>query len=79
MKEYLTVREAARRLGVNRKTITRWIIEGYLPGATRLNPHLKRSPYRIPPDSVQAILDDRERAASGSVIVREREPETAPG
>ena len=61
---FLKVRDAAERLGVNRKTIVRWIEEGYLPGSVRLNPMVPRSPYRIPVAAVEAIEKQRKPSTS---------------
>lgn len=45
---YLKVSEAAERLGVTKKTITRWIEREFFPGAERKNPYAKNSTYIIP-------------------------------
>ena len=60
MDGYLTVVQAAERLSVKRRTIIRWIEAGHLPGSTRLNPLMPRSPYRIPEASVDSLLAQRE-------------------
>ena len=35
MKRYLTATEAAKLIGVNKATVTRWIKKGLIDGATR--------------------------------------------
>lgn len=59
MSENLSVKEAARRLDVTPTTVTRWIKRGHFPGAHKLNPHGKNSPYRIPEDAVSAFQQSR--------------------
>lgn len=42
---YMTVPEAASRLGVTDRSVLNWIEKGYFPGTTRISP---TGPYRIP-------------------------------
>lgn len=60
-KRDLTINEAAERLGVNRKTINRWIESGLLPNAYPVNPTNPRSRRRIPEVDVIAIETQRQQ------------------
>jgi hypothetical protein len=51
--EFINSSEAARRLSVTSRTITRWVLDGYFPGAFKVNPHAERSPYLIPVSAVE--------------------------
>lgn len=51
--KFLTVEQVAKRLRVSRSTITRWIGEGFFPGARQKNPRLKTSPFEIPLTAVE--------------------------
>jgi len=42
-------------LGVSSKTIRNMIDRGKFPGARKINPDLKNSPYRIPISEVEAL------------------------
>lgn len=55
MNELMRVKEAAKRLGVSSKTIRNMIDRGKFPGARKINPDLKNSPYRIPISEVEAL------------------------
>lgn len=60
MDGYSTVTQVAELFGVQRRTIIRWIEAGHLPGSVRLNPHMPRSPYRIPEAAVDRFLAQRQ-------------------
>jgi excisionase family DNA binding protein len=62
MEEYITTREAARRLGVTLTTVTRWCQAGKLAGA-RLRNKSRRLGWRIPVVAVELLLDDRAASA----------------
>jgi excisionase family DNA binding protein len=51
--KFLTVQQAAERLGANQDTIRRWLrdgkLRGTMPGGTRLG-------YRIPASEIERIL-----------------------
>lgn len=47
-----TAQEVADLKGVSKKTITRWVEDGYLPGTIKKGPY-KNSPLKIP----QSALD----------------------
>ena len=51
----MTVAEAARALGVNRKTVYRWIVDGAILAVTRGGDE-----YRIPISEVNRILLEEE-------------------
>ena len=59
MEGFLKVSQVAKRLGVSVKTINEWIKNGDFPGTTKLNPGVKRSPYRIPEKAVEAFEEKR--------------------
>lgn len=46
--EVMTVPEAAKFLGVHRRTVLNWVRDGRFPGAYRLDPESPRSHYRLP-------------------------------
>ncbi len=53
--DQISVREAARRLGVTTRTVQRMIRDGRLEG-WKLNPELPSSPYVVDADSVGAQI-----------------------
>jgi len=57
--EILSVEDAAARLGVSAKTIRNMIDRGSIPGAYKLDPNAKNSPYRIPTESITKIISQR--------------------
>jgi len=60
--EFLPVTEAARKLGIDRVTLFRWIKKGYLAAKT-----LPSGRHRIPVDEVERLLHEgRPSIASGS-------------
>ena len=54
--EYMTVAEVAQRMQVTTRTIHRLIERGHFPGAHKIDPTRKRSPYRIPKVDVETFL-----------------------
>lgn len=59
----LTVLEAAKRLGIDRRTVNVWIRKGQLPGAYQLDPSNPRSRYRIPESDIERIESMRREQA----------------
>ena len=59
MTEVLTTGQAGRRLGVTKKAIGDWIKKGLFPGAYRVNPSSRHSPFRIPVEDVEAFEEKR--------------------
>jgi len=56
----MTVRQAATRLGVAERTILRWIENGDLQGAERLEPERDKSDYIIPLAEVERLEKKRD-------------------
>jgi excisionase family DNA binding protein len=56
--EWLTITEAAKRLGVSGKTVWRWIDDGLFPGTIRLSPQPK-SEFRIPLAAIERFEESR--------------------
>lgn len=54
----LTVGQAARALGVSKRTVSRWLAQGHLPGAYKAGFGLT-SPWRIPSSTVATVLQGR--------------------
>ena len=56
-KEFVSVKEAAKMLEMNARTLTRWVAAGYFPNARRDNPFATRgAAYKIPrADVLEAI------------------------
>ena len=50
---YLTPPEVAKRLGMSRSTIVRWVKQGIFSKVTKKNPLLPRSPWLIAESSVE--------------------------
>lgn len=55
---FLTVAEVAARLGIDERTVRRWILSGRLPAVQLGGP---RAPVRIPSDELRAWLEARRR------------------
>ncbi len=51
----LSTGQVAERLGVDPRTVQRWVAAGRFPGAYRLDPDAKQSPYVIPSSDVTAF------------------------
>ena len=62
-KEVLTTAEAGEILGVSPDTILTWIEAGDFPGAYKLNPLRRNSPFRIPVEEVRALHAQRRSVA----------------
>lgn len=56
--KWLTVTQAAQRLGVANKTVRIWIEEGFFPGTIRLSP-VPKSEYRIPLSAIEQFEEQR--------------------
>lgn len=56
MTDYIRVTEAARLLQVTPATIRNMIDRGRFPGARKIDPSLKNSPYRIPRSEIDQAL-----------------------
>lgn len=59
MAKYISSSEAAKRLSVTTRTITRWIDDGCFPGAFKLNPEIKNSPFVIPHNEFEKFAEER--------------------
>jgi transcriptional regulator with XRE-family HTH domain len=57
----MTVKQAADRLGVSTRAITKWLQAGAFPNAFKLNPVAKNSPFRIPDTDVEAFEATRHK------------------
>ena len=57
----LTSEEVADLLGVTVASISRWVRNGYFPNAWRINPHGKKSEWRIPKKDIDAFIELRMR------------------
>ncbi len=64
VQSYVSVTEAAGRLGVDRRTVIRWIEAGFMPGSTKVNPMIKGSPHRVAVSAIDAVLKSRQEKAS---------------
>lgn len=60
MAEYISTSEAAERLRVSPRTIARWIRRGCFPGAIKVNPNFKNSPFIIPIPAIEEFEKKRE-------------------
>lgn len=56
-KEWFSTGEVAELSGFHYTTISTWCKEGVLPGSRRMNPLVKKSPYMIPRETVQKLLN----------------------
>ena len=56
-KEWFSSGEVAELYGVHYTTISTWCKDGALPGVRKMNPLVRRSPYMIPRETVQKLLD----------------------
>ena len=55
-KGYLRISEAAKRLGVHPRTITRWVHDGKFPGTIKNDPDaITGSFFRIPAKAIEAF------------------------
>lgn len=59
MSDFLSAAEVAKRLNVTPRTIVRWIEAGHFPGAIKVNPYAKNSPFIIPKTSVASFEEKR--------------------
>lgn len=60
----LSVKEIAKRLGLDERTASRYVANGLFPGAYKLNPFsTRRSEWRVPEDAVIAFEKKREETA----------------
>lgn len=57
----MTAAEAGHLLGVTVTTIGQWCKAGYFPNAYRINPRMRKSPWRIPKSDLLAFVDERRR------------------
>ena len=60
--KYFSVMYVAERYRVTRKTVTRWIEDGHLPGAIKKGPY-ENSPYEIPQSAIDYFDSLRDSAA----------------
>jgi len=57
---YLRTAEAAERLQVSPRTITRWIDKDYFPGAFKINPEVDNAPFLIPVSDIEEFERKRQ-------------------
>jgi excisionase family DNA binding protein len=60
----LNTSDVAERLGVDVRTVQRWIAAGRFPGAYRVDPQGSRSPYLIPENDVVAFEERRKQTVT---------------
>lgn len=65
VENYISTSEAAERLGVTQRTIARWVSKGCFPGAIKVNPQFKHSPYLIPVSAIEEFEASREIGTEG--------------
>ena len=59
---YFSTAEVAQQLECHYRTVIRYIEDGSLPGAFKMNPKKRNSPYKIPKSSVDAFVVMRQAA-----------------
>lgn len=63
--EVLSVSDVAKRLGVNHRSVARWIQKGIaFPNAYKKNPMLKNSHYVVPVSDVEEFEESRGKASN---------------
>lgn len=55
--KYLTTHEIAQRLSVTERTVVNLVDRGYFPGALKIDPRRRNSPYRIPETAYQKYIE----------------------
>jgi excisionase family DNA binding protein len=63
MDAVLSTADAAKRLGVTRRAVIKWIRQGKFPGTYKLDPDGIRSSYRIPEAAIEAFEERRRQTA----------------
>ncbi len=63
--DWLNTSEVAMMIGMNGRTVTRWVIAGKFPGARKVTPRKINSAYIIPRSSVEAYLKKQRAQSSG--------------
>lgn len=58
---YLTAPAVGKILGVTSACVNNWLDAGEFPGAYRVNPHLKRSHWRIPRGDIDLFIEKRRK------------------
>lgn len=67
VEKFISAANAAKRFNVTARTVVRWINDGDLPGAVRVTPGIKNSPFFIPLSSIEEFekkFPERIRPAS---------------
>jgi excisionase family DNA binding protein len=59
-----SAREAAERLGTNRRVVLRWIKKGRFPNVYKLDPFGVTSPYQIPESDLVAFEQERQESTA---------------
>ncbi len=59
MGKYLKVSHVAERYNVSPRTVLRWIHDGFLPGAFKLNPLAKNSHFVVPEEDLKTFEESR--------------------
>ncbi len=71
MADFVSAAQVAKRFDVTSRTIVRWIDEGVFPGAFKVNPSIKNSPYLIPQSSIDEYEQKREEERQEQIQVVE--------
>jgi len=61
LRNQLTTKQVAQRLGVSKRTVNNLVNRGRFPGAYKLDPDSVNSPWLIPTKEVEAFEDRRKR------------------
>jgi hypothetical protein len=67
--QFISSAGAAKRLDVTTRTITRWVSEGYFPGAFKVNPEVENSPWMLP----MSVFEPFEKAYKEGTLKSEEE------
>jgi len=53
-----TIRQVAELLDVPSRTVHRWVVKGYFPGAYKVGPE-RNSAYHVPQSAVDAFIEEQ--------------------
>jgi predicted site-specific integrase-resolvase len=63
--ELLRLPDAAKRLGVSKRTLYRYIDKGYFPNVVKADPFVENSHYLIPVSDVEDFEELRKKSRKG--------------